>query len=123
MADLNELLRAFAEQDMLRRTGQASDPEQAALEDRRREGALMAGLLGPAAPFTAAPVALAGAGDEGVKGLGQATGLGQYFPGPFRTGPETSPASVSNVGALMGGYGEQTAGPLIQALLGLFGRQ
>jgi hypothetical protein len=90
---------------MERRTGEAG-PE-ASLEDRQREGALMAGLLGPFAPLGTVPVGLAGAGYEGVKWLGQETGLGEYLPGPFKQDETTSPADFGNVLALMKGYTEQ----------------
>jgi hypothetical protein len=97
-------IRDFMQQDMLRRTGQAGDQRSAALEDRRREGALMASLLGPAAPLATLPVAAAGAGYEGVKALGQVTGLGKHLPGPFRTDASSSPADIENIVALLRGY-------------------
>jgi hypothetical protein len=97
-------LEDFLRQDMLRRTGQAGDPTQAAIADRENEGRLMASMLGPAAPLATVPVAMAGAGYEGIKGLGQATGLGKYLPGPFKTDETSSPASLENLIALLKGF-------------------
>lgn len=93
-------MQEFIAHDAARRAGAAGDPAGAAIEDRRREGALMARLLGPAAPAATIPVALAGAGYEGAK----AAGLTDYLPGPLGTSAATSPASVENVIALLRGY-------------------
>ena len=97
-------IEEFLQQDMLRRTGLAGDPASAAIRDRANEGALIASFLGPAAPMATVPVAAAGAGYEGIKALGQSTGLGKYFPGPFKTDQTTSPASIENIIALLRGY-------------------
>jgi len=105
---LQDLMRAFLEQDALRRSGTVTDPRTAAIEDRKREGALMAGLMGRAAPLGVLPVALAGAGYEGAKGLAQKTGLGSYLPGPFKVESSTSPASADNVKALLEGFVQQS---------------
>ena len=86
-------------EDEARRRGEGSSTT-----DRVNEGALMASTLGPLAPAATLPIAAVGAGYEAVKGLGQATGLGRYFPGPFKQDETTSPASVENVVALMRGY-------------------
>lgn len=98
---LGHNMRAFLAHDAARRTGEAHGPD-AAIEDRRREGALIASLLGPAAGLATVPVALAGAGFEGAK----ATGLTDHLPGPLRTDSTTSPASIENVIALLRGYTE-----------------
>jgi hypothetical protein len=102
--ELDTLIQDFTAMDMLRRTG-AVGPD-AAIQDRMREGRLMSGLMGRFAPVGTVPVALAGAGYEGAKWLGQQTGLGQYFPGPFQTNETTSPASIDNVIALLAGFTE-----------------
>jgi hypothetical protein len=106
-ADIEEAVRSFLQQDERRRSGRAGDPAVAAQEDRRREGRLIASVLGPAAPLATLPVAAAGAGYEGVKALGQSTGLGKYLPGPFKTDETSSPASAENIWALMRGYTEK----------------
>ena len=99
-----DTLEEFMRQDMLRRSGMAGDPTADAIKDRYNEGALMAQLLGLVAPLATVPVAAAGAGYEGIKALGQSTGLGQYFPGPFKTDETSSPASIENLIALLRGY-------------------
>lgn len=95
-------VRAFLTHDAARRSGTAGDPATAAVEDRRREGELMASILGPAAPLATLPVALAGAGYEGAKAIG----LTNHLPGPLRTDHTSSPASAENVIALLRGYTE-----------------
>ena len=97
--DPRSAIRDFLTHDAARRIGTASGPG-AAVEDRRREGQLIARLLGSAAPAATVPVALAGAGFEGAK----ASGLTDYLPGPLRTDATTSPASIENVIALLRGY-------------------
>ena len=115
---LREQIGQFTAQDAARRTGTAGDPVTAAIEDRKREGRLMAALLGPVAPLATVPVAAAGYGYEGLKGLGQATGLGQYLPGPFKVDATSSGASVENPTALLGGFTEQAGkNAVLQALL------
>ena len=121
MADLQTLLKQFEQEDMLRRTGQGGDQANAGLRDRQNEGALIAGLLGPAAPLATVPVGIVGAGYEGIKKLGQETGLGKHFPGPFRQGPETSPASLGNVLSLMKGYTTQAQEPYKNFLSSVLG--
>lgn len=96
--DPRSALRAFIAHDAARRTGAAGNTPAAAVEDRRREGALISQLLGPVAPIATVPVALAGAGFEGAKALGLSG------PGPFARDETTSPASVENVIALLRGY-------------------
>ena len=103
MSDLKENIQKFMEMDMLRRTGAGGD----SIQDRNNEGPLMASLLGPMAPMATLPVGLAGAAYEGVKGIGQATGIGKLIPGPFKQTEETSPASFDNVKSLMGGFTNQ----------------
>lgn len=97
-----EAMQAFSAHDARRRSGAASGPG-AAIDDRRNEGALIAALLGPAAPLATVPATAAAAGYEGVKAIGQRTGLGRHFPGPFRTDATTSPASGENVIAFLRG--------------------
>lgn len=97
-----DAMRAFSVHDARRRSGAVSGPG-AAIDDRRNEGALIAALLGPAAPIATVPAAAAAAGYEGVKAAGQYTGLGKYLPGPFRTDSTTSPASGENVIAFLRG--------------------
>lgn len=99
----------FVMHDAKRRTG-GGDPVADALVDRELEGRLMATLLGPLAQPATVPVALAGAAYEGIKGLGQATGMGEYFPGPFKTDETSSPASGENVLALLKGFAEKASG-------------
>ena len=107
--NLGDLLRGFMQHDALRRSGMAEHSRMAALKDREAEGALVAGLLGPVAPIATVPVAAAGLGYEGIKALGQRTGLGQYLPGPFTVDETTSPANIENVTALLKGFtGEAT---------------
>lgn len=98
--DPHSAIKAFVAHDGARRQGTAGDPAEAAIEDRRREGELIASLLGPAAPVATVPVALAGAGYEGAK----AAGLTDHLPGPLRSDSTTSPASIENVIALLRGY-------------------
>lgn len=98
--DPHSAIKAFIAHDGARRTGTAGDPAGAAVEDRRREGELIASLLGPAAPIATVPVALAGAGYEGAK----AAGLTRMLPGPLGDDSTTSPASIENVIALLRGY-------------------
>jgi hypothetical protein len=102
--NLQKAQRAFLQTDAARRSGTAGNPATAAIQDRNNEGAFIAALLGPAAPLATLPVAAAGLGYEGVKGLGQATGLGKYLPGPLKTDETSSPASLDNVAALMRGF-------------------
>jgi len=71
-----EAMRAFSAHDAQRRSGAATGPG-AAIDDRRNEGALISAILGPAAPLAAVPATAAAAGYEGVKALGQRTGLGR----------------------------------------------
>jgi len=102
-----EAMRAFSAHDAQRRSGAATGPG-AAIDDRRNEGALISAILGPAAPLAAVPATAAAAGYEGVKALGQHTGLGRHFPGPFRQDETTSPASAENVIAFLRGlYGDE----------------
>lgn len=109
----NKIIKALASQflrtDAARKSGKGN-PAAMAIKDRMNEGRLMAGLMGPLAPAATLPVAGAGAIYEGVKYAGQKTGLGKYFPGPFKTGKNTSPASMHNVTALMKGFTEQATG-------------
>lgn len=98
--DPRSALKAFIAHDAARRTGSAGNTPAAAVEDRRREGALISQLLGPVAPVATVPVALAGAGFEGAK----AAGITKYLPGPLASDETTSPASVENVIALLRGY-------------------
>ena len=70
---LEEAVKRFTEQDMLRRTGQAGDRNKAAIEDRMREGALIAQLL----PGVTHPIALPLLGAAGgAWELSKAAGLG-----------------------------------------------
>ncbi len=103
---IQELIKQFLAQDAARRYGQATGPG-AATTDRENEGALMAGLMGPAAPLATVPVGMAGAGYEGAKWLGQKTGLGESFPGTFKQDETTSPASFENILALLKGFTNQ----------------
>jgi hypothetical protein len=103
---LGGLMKSFLKTDMERRVGEG-DPQKMALLDREKEGRLMAGLLGPAAPLATVPVIGAGAVYEGVKAAAQKTGLGKYLPGPFKVGKNTSKASGYNVAALAKGFSEQ----------------
>jgi hypothetical protein len=104
---IDEAMRTFAAHDAARRTGAASGPG-AAVTDRLNEGALIRAILGPAAPLATVPAAVAAGGYEGIKALGQSTGLGRYLPGPFRVDETTSPASSENVIAFMRGlYGDE----------------
>jgi hypothetical protein len=95
-------MKAFALHDARRRSGAASGPG-AAIEDRRNEGGLIRALFGPATPLAVVPATAAAAGYEGVKALGQSTGLGRHLPGPFRVDETTSPASGENVIAFLRG--------------------
>jgi len=101
--DPESALRAFVAHDAARRAGTAGDPSAAATEDRRREGALIASLLGPAAPVATVPVALAGAGFEGAKALG----LTNRLPGPLGSDASTSPPSIENIISLLRGFTER----------------
>lgn len=109
----NKILAAltgeFLKTDAARRSGRGNSAGMA-IKDRMNEGRLMAGLMGPFAAAATVPVGAAGAIYEGVKYAGQKTGLGKHFPGPFKTGKNTSPASVHNVTALMKGFTEQATG-------------
>lgn len=100
--DRQSAMQAFLAHDSARRSGTAGKTSEAAVEDRRLEGKLMARLLGPAAPLATAPVALAGAGYEGAKAIG----LTDYLPGTLGTDSTSSPASMENVIALLRGYTE-----------------
>ena len=102
--DIKGKAAEFAQQDAARRSGIAGDPAVAAIEDRRREGALMRALLGPVAPAATVPVAGAAFGYEGLKDLAQRTGLGEALPGPFKVDSSTSPANMENAIALMRGF-------------------
>lgn len=104
---VGEALQRFAQHDAQRRSGAASGPS-AAIDDRRNEGELIASMLGPFAPLAAVPATAAAAGYEGVKAIGQHTGLGRHLPGPFRVDETTSPASAENVIAFLRGlYGDE----------------
>ena len=105
---LQALAKQFLETDAARKQGKGN-PAAMAIKDRMNEGKLMAGLMGRFAPAATLPVAGAGAIYEGVKYAGQKTGLGKHLPGPFKTGKNTSPASIHNVTALMKGFTEQAA--------------
>jgi len=98
--------RDFLYMDMLRRTGQAGDPNKAAIQDRIKEGALVADLI----PSALHPLALpmfggAAAGWEAAKYLG----LPQYLSGPFaQTEDVTSEPSLENILAALYGFTGQS---------------
>ena len=99
--------RDFLYMDMLRRTGQAGDPQKAAIQDRIKEGALIADLVpSPLHPLALPMLGGAAAGWETAKYLG----LPQYLPGPFaQTEGITSEPSLENILAAL--YGFTTRSP------------
>lgn len=99
---LQRALRRFVQQDAARRSGTAEGTKAAqALEDRLREGELIARLVpAPLEPLALPLLALAGGGFE----LAKASGINQFLPGPLGADETTSPASLDNFLAALEGF-------------------